>query len=87
LDKETKQAVITRFERKKSDTGSSEVQVALLTERINSLTGHVKANKHDYDTRRGLLRLVVQRRRLLSYLSKKDADRYNQLIKTLGLRK
>ncbi len=87
MDKETKQALMTRFERKKSDTGSPEVQVALLTERITSLTGHITANKHDYDTRRGLLRLVVQRRRLLSYLSKKDADRYNQLIKALGLRK
>lgn len=87
MDKEKKQTVMTQFERKKDDTGSPEVQVALLTERINHLTGHISANKHDYDTRRGLLRLVIQRRRLLSYLSKKDADRYNTLIKTLGLRK
>ena len=87
MDKEKKQAVISQFERKQSDTGSPEVQVALLTERINRLTEHVTASKHDYDTRRGLLRLVVQRRRLLNYLSRTDADRYNQLIKTLGLRK
>jgi small subunit ribosomal protein S15 len=87
LDKEKKQTIVSQFERKKSDTGSPEVQVALLTERINQLTGHTTANKHDYDTRRGLLRLVVQRRRLLLYLSKKDADRYNKLIKSLGLRK
>jgi small subunit ribosomal protein S15 len=87
LDKEKKQAIISQFERKNSDTGSPEVQVALLTDRISRLTEHANVNKHDYDTRRGLVRLVVQRRRLLSYLSKKDADRYNQLIKTLGLRK
>jgi small subunit ribosomal protein S15 len=87
LDKEKKQTIISQFERKKNDTGSPEVQVALLTGRISRLTEHATTNKHDYDTRRGLLRLVVQRRRLLSYLSKKDADRYNQLIKTLGLRK
>lgn len=87
MDKEKKQTIINQYERKKSDTGSPEVQVALLTERINRLTEHATANKHDYDTRRGLLNLVVQRRRLLSYLSKKDADRYNSLIKSLGLRK
>lgn len=87
MDKEKKQSIISQFERKKNDTGSPEVQVALLTDRISRLTEHATTNKHDYGTRRGLLRLVVQRRRLLSYLSKKDADRYNQLIKTLGLRK
>jgi small subunit ribosomal protein S15 len=87
LDKEQKQTIVSQFGKKKGDSGSTEVQVALLTERINRLTDHVNANKHDYDTRRGLLNLVVQRRRLLSYLSKKDADRYNKLIRTLGLRK
>jgi small subunit ribosomal protein S15 len=87
LDREKKQTIVSQFERTKNDTGSAEVQIALLTNRINRLTEHVTTNKHDYDTRRGLLRLVVQRRRLLNYLSKKDADRYNQLIKTLGLRK
>jgi small subunit ribosomal protein S15 len=87
LDKVKKQEVITTFEQKKGDTGSPEVQVALLTQRITELTVHTAAHKHDFDTRRGLVRLVVQRRRLLLYLSKKDADRYNKLIKTLGLRK
>lgn len=87
MDKEEKLAIMGQFGRVKDDTGSPEVQVALLTERINRLTGHTTANKHDFDTRRGLLRLVVQRRRLLNYLSKKDADRYNKLIKSLGLRK
>ncbi|HXX59601.1 MAG TPA: 30S ribosomal protein S15 [Dehalococcoidales bacterium] len=87
MEKETKQALIEKFARKKNDTGSAEVQVALLTERINRLTEHSNANSQDHDTRRGLLRLVVQRRRLLSYLSRTDADRYNQLIHTLGLRK
>lgn len=87
MDKEKKQTIIAQFERSKSDTGSPEVQVAILTERINQLTEHVRNNGHDYNTRRGLLRLVVQRRRLLSYLSKKDADRYNRLIRSLGLRK
>ena len=87
MDKDKKQTIVSQFERKKGDTGSPEVQVALLTERINRLTEHVRKNNHDYDTRRGLLRLVVQRRRLLTYLSKKNAGRYNTLIRTLGLRK
>ena len=87
MDKVKKQEVITTFEQKKGDTGSPEVQVALLTQRIIELTVHAAAHKHDFATRRGLVRLVVQRRRLLLYLSKKDADRYNKLIKTLGLRK
>lgn len=87
MDKAIKQQVINKFEQKKNDTGSPEVQVALLTQRITDLTEHASANKHDFATKRGLLHLVVQRRRLLSYLSKKDADRYNKLIKTLGLRK
>ena len=87
MDKEQKQAIASKYGRVKNDTGSPEVQVALLTERIVHLTKHTAGNKQDFDTRRGLLRLVVQRRRLLSYLSKKDADRYNALIKSLGLRK
>ena len=87
MDKERKQAILSQFEQKKGDTGSPEVQVALLTERITQLTKHNTNNKHDYATRHGLLRLVIQRRRLLSYLSKHDADRYNRLIKSLGLRK
>ena len=87
MDKERKQAIFSQFERKPGDTGSAEVQVALLTERIIQLTTHTASHKHDYATRRGLLNLVIQRRRLLSYLSKHDADRYNRLIKSLGLRK
>jgi small subunit ribosomal protein S15 len=87
LDKARKQQVISEFEQKKGDTGSPEVQVALLTERITQLTVHASANKHDFDTKRGILRMVIQRRRLLTYLSKESPDRYNKLIKSLGLRK
>jgi len=87
LDKGKKQEIISKYELHEGDTGSTEVQVALLTERINELTGHVVANRHDYSTQRGLLRLVVQRRRLLSYLSKEDVGRYHKLIASLGLRK
>ena len=87
MDKEKKTATIEKYARNQGDTGSAEVQVALLTERINQLTGHMVANRHDYSTQRGLLKLVVQRRRLLSYLSNEDSDRYNKLIKSLGLRK
>ena len=87
MDNAKKQQVIKQYEQHQGDTGSPEVQVALLTDRINQLTVHASKHGHDYNTRRGLLRLVVQRRRLLSYLSKKDADRYNKLIKSLGLRK
>ena len=87
LVKEKKKELMSKFELHKGDTGSTEVQVALLTERINQLTSHMAANKHDYHTQRGLLKLVGQRRRLLAYLSKEDADRYNRLIRSLGLRK
>ncbi len=69
------------------DTGSTEVQVALLTERINQLTGHMAANRHDYHTQHGLIKLVGKRRRLLTYLTKEDVDRYHKLISRLGLRK
>ena len=87
MNKGNKQDIINKFELHKGDTGSTEVQVALLTERINELTGHMMANRHDYGSQRGLLKLVVQRRRLLSYLSQEDADRYHKLISSLGLRK
>ena len=87
MDKQKKKDTISKFEAHEGDTGSTEVQVALLTERINELTGHMVANRHDYHTQRGLLRLVGQRRRLLSYLSKQDMDRYHSLITKLGLRK
>ena len=87
MDKEKKKEIIEKFEHHEGDTGSTEVQVAVLTERINQLTGHMVANKHDYHTERGLLKLIGQRRRLLAYLSKEDTDRYNKLIRKLGLRK
>jgi small subunit ribosomal protein S15 len=87
LDKEKKTETISKFKLRKGDTGSTEVQVALLTERINQLTEHMAANRHDYHTQRGLLKLVGQRRRLLAYLSREDVDRYRSLINKLGLRK
>jgi small subunit ribosomal protein S15 len=87
LEKEEKTDIINKFELHEGDTGSTEVQVALLTERINQLTGHMAANRHDYSSQRGLLKLVGQRRRLLTYLSKQDVGRYHNLITRLGLRK
>ena len=86
-DKEKRTDTINKFKLRKGDTGSTEVQVALLTDRINQLTGHMAANRHDYHSQRGLLKLVGQRRRLLAYLSKQDIDRYHKLIAKLGLRK
>ena len=87
MDKEKKKDIVNSFQRQDHDTGSTEVQVALLTERINQLTEHMMANRHDYHSQRGLLKLVGQRRRLLAYLSKEDVDRYRNLITKLGLRK
>jgi small subunit ribosomal protein S15 len=87
LDKAKKTDTINKFELRKGDTGSTEIQVALLTERINQLTGHMAANRHDYHSQRGLLKLVGQRRRLLAYLSREDVSRYHSLIAKLGLRK
>ena len=87
MDKGEKTDIINKFELHEGDTGSTEVQVALLTERINQLTGHMAANRHDYSSQRGLLKLVGQRRRLLTYLSKQDVGRYHSLITKLGLRK
>jgi small subunit ribosomal protein S15 len=78
---------IGQFRQHESDTGSPEVQVAILTKRINRLTDHLREHKHDYSTRRGLLKLVGQRRRQLRYLSNKSVDRYHSLIETLGLRR
>ncbi len=86
-DQEKKQATIHEYQLREGDTGSTEVQVALLTGRISELTDHLKANTHDHHSRRGLLKLVGQRRRLLRYLSKNDVRRYRQLIASLGLRK
>ena len=82
-----KSETIAQYKIHEKDTGSPEVQVALLTERINHLTEHFKIHKKDFHSRRGLLKLVGQRRRLLDYLKKKDLNRYRDLIKPLGLRR
>ena len=87
MDKDKKTEVINKFQQREGDSGSTEVQVALLTERINQLTTHMAANRHDYHSERGLLKLVGQRRRLLNYIRKEDAGRYRDLIAKLGLRK
>ena len=87
LSTDQKSAVVAKYQRAKGDTGSPEVQVALLSERINSLGGHFEANKKDHHSRRGLLKMVNQRRKLLDYLKRKDADKYRGLIEKLGLRK
>ena len=87
LDKEEKSKLIEEFARHQGDTGSPEVQIALLTSRITQLTDHLRANSHDESSRRGLLKLVGQRRRHLAYLKRKDTQRYQALIQRLGLRK
>lgn len=87
LSKEKKESIMKEYGRKPNDTGSPEVQVALLTERINELTEHLKVHQHDHHSRRGLLKMVGQRRGLLSYLKKTDIERYRTLIQRLGLRK
>ncbi len=87
FDKEEKQAIIKDFSRHEEDTGSPEVQIAILTARIKQLTEHLKEHKHDESTRRGLLKLVGRRRRLLAYLRKKNYDRYLAVTDKLGLRR
>ncbi len=87
LSKEDKSGIIDRHRLHESDSGSPEVQIALLTERINYLTEHFKTHKKDHHSRRGLLKLVGRRRRLLDYLKANKSDRYRSLIKELGLRK
>jgi small subunit ribosomal protein S15 len=87
LDIATKKQIMTEYATLEGDTGSPEVQVALLTKRINDLTEHVKLHKHDHHSRRGLLQLVGKRRRLLKYLADKDISRYRSLIERLGLRR
>jgi small subunit ribosomal protein S15 len=87
LNTEHKSTIISEHRRGASDTGSPEVQVALLTARISELTGHFASHKKDHHSRRGLLRMVNQRRKLLDYLKATDQDRYQQLIKRLGLRR
>jgi small subunit ribosomal protein S15 len=86
LSTDEKQAIINEYATHEGDTGSPEVQVALLTKRINDLTEHLKSHKHDHHSRRGLLLMVGQRRRLLGYLEKVDINRYRSLIERLGLR-
>ena len=87
LNAQGKVAIVADYQRAQGDTGSSEVQVALLTARINELTGHFKEHKKDHHSRHGLLRMVSRRRKLLDYLNSKDHDRYVALIAKLGLRK
>ncbi|MBE6712078.1 MAG: 30S ribosomal protein S15 [Ruminococcaceae bacterium] len=85
--KEEKQQIITTYATKEGDTGSPEVQIAILTSRINTLTEHLKVNKKDHHSRRGMLKMVGHRRNLLNYLQKKDINRYRAIIEKLGLRK
>ena len=87
MDKETKGKLITEYARHTGDTGSAEVQIAILTNRINELTNHMKANKKDSSSRRGLLKLVGQRRRLLAYLRQNEYQRYTALTERLGIRR
>lgn len=87
LTKETKQNLIKTYARDKNDTGSCEVQIAILTEEIKELTEHLKVHTHDHHSRRGLLKKVGQRRNMLNYLAKKDVQRYREIVSKLGLRK
>lgn len=87
ISKEKKTAVINEYATKPGDTGSPEVQIAILTARINELTEHLKVHKKDHHSRRGLLKMVGQRRGLLAYLKNKDIERYRSLIERLGIRK
>jgi len=86
LSKDTKAEIIAKYARGEADTGSPEVQIALLTQRIRDLTEHLKTHKKDHHTRRGLLKLVGQRRRLLGYLKKTDIERYRAIVAELGIR-
>ncbi len=87
LEKDDKQNIIDNYKVKEDDTGSSEIQIALLTEKINKLNEHLKKNKKDHHSRRGLVMMVGKRKRLLKYLQENELDRYKKLIKKLGLRK
>ena len=87
MTKEEKQAIITEFQRSAGDTGSPEVQIALLTKKINALTEHLKTNKKDHHSRRGLNKMVGHRRNLLGYLQKNDIERYRAIVAKLGLRR
>ena len=87
LTKQEKQALVEEFRLKEGDTGSPEVQVAILTKEIRELNEHLKIHKHDHHSRRGLMKKVGQRRNLMKYLAKKDVERYQTLVKKLGLRR
>lgn len=87
MDKETKQQIIAEYRTSETDTGSPEVQIAILTHRINSLTEHLKVNKKDFHSQRGLSMMVGHRKNLLNYLAKKDIERYREIVRRLGLRK
>lgn len=87
LNTEQKSELVKNYQRSGADTGSPEVQVALLTHRINDLTNHFSQHKHDHHSRQGLLRMINRRRKLLDYLKRKDIGRYQDLIKSLGLRR
>lgn len=87
ITKEKKQEVISTYKTHETDTGSPEVQIAILTERINELTEHLKVNKNDHHSRRGMLKMIGHRRNLLNYLMKKDINRYREIIDKLGIRK
>lgn len=87
LTKEIKEGIVKKYAKNEKDTGSAEVQIAILTEEINTLTGHLKIHNHDFHSRRGLLKKVGQRRSLLNYLFKNSVTRYREIIKSLGLRK
>ena len=87
MTKERKQELINTYKREENDTGSSEVQIALLTERISELTEHLKTHKNDNHSRRGLLKMIGKRRNLLNYLADKDINRYREIVKKLNLRK
>lgn len=86
LTQQRKQELISDYQVHETDTGSSDVQIAMLTERINRLSEHLRANQKDYSSRRGLLKLIGQRKRLLSYIQKEDRQRYQALIRRLGIR-
>ena len=87
MEKAKKQEIMEQFKRHEGDTGSPEVQIALLTERINHLTDHIKSHKKDHHSRRGLLMMVGKRRGLLNYLAKEDIQRYRDIVEKLGLRR
>ncbi|GAA1716117.1 30S ribosomal protein S15 [Propioniferax innocua] len=87
MDADTKKKIIEEYATKPGDTGSPDIQIALLTHRISSLTEHLKEHKHDHHSRRGLMLMVGQRRRLLNYVAKQDIEHYRELIKKLGLRR